>query len=331
MIEFRLSIDALGNTRFAYSPLGEIAGSLRALGAGQVGYAMQPWLREVRGRVGSVDMDLLGAVAPPGLFAPNFLFTWSTDPKITIKDQLDQLAALPVEVIKRDLAVVWRGGPFPPRLTTLLDHDPASVGSQLADALWRYWVTMIAPYWSRIRAVVDDDVSHRVGRLLGGGLYDLLADLHPEVALHGATLAIDKPHHADAVYADAELTLIPSVFVWPNLIIGHDTPGHFELIYAARGVARVWETSGAETGDDVLGALVGRTRASILRRLVVPMATTHLARELGQSPATVSAHLSVLRRSGLLTTRRSGRLVLYWRTPLAASIVAAAEEQESTG
>lgn len=331
MIEFRLSVDALGNTRFAYSPLGELAGSLRSLGAGQPGYAMQPWLREVRGRVGSIDLDLLGAVAPPGAFAPNFLFLWSTDPKVTIKDQLEELAALPADVFSRDLAKVWRDRPLPARLSAMLGRDASSVGPQLADALWRYWETMIAPYWSRIRAVVDDDVSYRVGKLLGGGLYDLLADLHPEVTLRGATLAIDKPHHQDAVYSDAELTLIPSVFVWPNLIIGHDTPGHFELIYAARGVARVWETSGAEIGDDVLGALLGRTRASILARLAIPMATTHLARELGQSPATVSAHLSVLRRSGLLTTRRSGRLVLYRRTPLATSIVAAAEQQEGAG
>src|SRR5829696_9852475 len=34
MIEFHLSVDALGKTRFAYSPLGEVASSLRLLGEG---------------------------------------------------------------------------------------------------------------------------------------------------------------------------------------------------------------------------------------------------------------------------------------------------------
>jgi len=53
------------------------------------------------------------------------------------------------------------------------------------------------------------------------------------------------------------------------------------------------------------------------------MSTTDLAGQLGQSSAAVSEHLAVLRRSGLVTSWRSGRRVLYQRTPLATSIVAA--------
>src|SRR5688572_1743998 len=49
MIEFHLSVDALGKTRFAYSPLGEVASSLRLLGEGRHAYVMMPWLRDVRG------------------------------------------------------------------------------------------------------------------------------------------------------------------------------------------------------------------------------------------------------------------------------------------
>ena len=35
MIEFQLSVDALGKTRFAYSPLAEVASSLRLVGEGR--------------------------------------------------------------------------------------------------------------------------------------------------------------------------------------------------------------------------------------------------------------------------------------------------------
>jgi hypothetical protein len=72
MIEFHLSVDALGKTRFAYSPLAEVASSLRLLGEGRHAYVMMPWLRDVRGPLQSLDCDLLRALAPPGRWAPEF-------------------------------------------------------------------------------------------------------------------------------------------------------------------------------------------------------------------------------------------------------------------
>jgi DNA-binding transcriptional ArsR family regulator len=46
------------------------------------------------------------------------------------------------------------------------------------------------------------------------------------------------------------------------------------------------------------------------------------ARELSLSGATISVHLSMLKRCGMVTSWRSGRRVLYQRTPLASSILA---------
>jgi len=103
------------------------------------------------------------------------------------------------------------------------------------------------------------------------------------------------------------------------------------VIYAARGAGRVWECGPDAETADALGALLGRTRATILTRLAIPLSTTQLARELEQSPATISQHLSILRRNGLLTSWRSGRSVLYRRTPLASSFVAMSESESGTG
>jgi DNA-binding transcriptional ArsR family regulator len=173
--------------------------------------------------------------------------------------------------------------------------------------------------------VLEDDVSYRATRSLSGGLFELLADIHPEVSLSGSVLMIDKPHHASATYSGTELTLTPSVFVWPQLVVSHSRPNAFELTYAARGVGRVWEGLHREKSEDSpLAALLGRTRSAILTRLTIPMSTTQLARELGQSPGSVSQHLSILRDSGMLVSWRSGRSVLYRRTPLAESIIAVA-------
>ncbi|MGW1873749.1 ArsR/SmtB family transcription factor [Streptomyces sp. NPDC001975] len=50
--------------------------------------------------------------------------------------------------------------------------------------------------------------------------------------------------------------------------------------------------------------------------LAQPAGTTELAQRLGVSPGTVSQHLGVLHRAGLVTRARHGHLVLYLRSPL---------------
>lgn len=122
------------------------------------------------------------------------------------------------------------------------------------------------------------------------------------------------------------------MFAWPNLLIGHEGPNEFTLTYPARGVARAWEgLPHAQCVLDDLTTLVGRTRAVLLHRLETPSTTTDLARELSQSPGTVSRHLSVLRRNGLLKSWRAGRRVLYRRTPLATSVIDASRASDVHG
>jgi biotin operon repressor len=72
-----------------------------------------------------------------------------------------------------------------------------------------------------------------------------------------------------------------------------------------------------------LAALLGRTRAAILRSVTLLRSTSDLAAELNQSTAAITAHLGELRRSGLVTSWRAGRRVLYQRTPLASGVLVA--------
>ena len=65
---------------------------------------------------------------------------------------------------------------------------------------------------------------------------------------------------------------------------------------------------------------------SIFRSTSVPRTTTDLARELHLSGATVSVHLSTVKRCGMVISRRSGQRVFYQRTPPAASILTAASD-----
>lgn len=168
-------------------------------------------------------------------------------------------------------------------------------------------------------------MAYRAARLAGGGIEAMLADLHPEVELRGHAIQIAKPHHScKHDLSGAGLLLVPCAFAWPHLIVGAGgSPPH--LTYGARGAGTLWPSAACRAPDshDVLGELLGRSRAAVLISIALPRCTTDLARELSQSPPAISAHLSVLRRSGLATSWRSGRRVLYQQTPLATSIITA--------
>ncbi|MDX2935205.1 ArsR/SmtB family transcription factor [Streptomyces ipomoeae] len=63
-----------------------------------------------------------------------------------------------------------------------------------------------------------------------------------------------------------------------------------------------------------MARLLGPTRAGLLAALARPASTAQLAARHFLSPATVSYHLGVLHRAGLVARARSGRSVLYRRT-----------------
>lgn len=94
------------------------------------------------------------------------------------------------------------------------------------------------------------------------------------------------------------------------------------MIYRARGTAALWDEQETVPRPDALTALVGRSRARLLLALDAPASTSHLARSLAMTPGAVGDHLAILRGAGLLVRARSGRSVLYRRTPLGEALVA---------
>jgi DNA-binding transcriptional ArsR family regulator len=317
-----MSAADLRRTRFAYSPLAEVAESLHMIASGRIHFLHRAWFAMVREHLHRVDMRLLAAIVPPRRFIADFLFTDASDTATTIEDQLRVVAVMPATALRRDMEEVWQGEPMPAAVRQIV-ADPAGPG-RVADTLWRYWSVALEPHWRSMRAILDEDVAFRATELTKGGVGAMLAGLHESVSVVGDVLHIDKPVAAREDLAGAGLRLVPSVFVWPRVIFAISESGPCTLTYAARGVGNLWSHPDAAMAyEDPLAALIGRSRAAILCNLAVPMTTTELAIKLGQSAPAVSQHLSVLRRSSLATSWRAGRRVLYRRTALADSIVAA--------
>ena len=292
------------------------------IASGRIQFLHRAWFARVREDLRGVDMRLLAGIVPPRPFIADFLFTGAFDTAATIEDQLKRVAVMPLRQLRGELEQVWQGEPMPALVQKIVD-DPAGPG-RVADALWRYWSVAVEPHWRSMRAILDEDVAFRATELTKGGVGAMLAGLHESVTVVGDVLHINKPVTAQEDLAGVGLVLVPSVFVWPKVIFAISESGPCTLTYAARGVGNLWsQTEAAATYEDPLAALIGRSRAAILTSLALPMTTTELAIKLGQSAPAVSQHLAVLRRSSLATSWRAGRRVLYRRTALADSIVAA--------
>lgn len=75
-----------------------------------------------------------------------------------------------------------------------------------------------------------------------------------------------------------------------------------------------------------LDALMGHTRANVLRAIHIGQTTTQLGRSLNISAASASRHTAVLREAGLITSHRQLSAVLRTLTPLGTALL----EQDRT-
>lgn len=318
-----MSVADIGRTRFAYSPLTECGESLYMLSSGRIHPLYRDWYDDVRPRLRRTDLDLLLAVTPATGWIGSFYLHWAMSPATTIDDQLARLAELPAGFLRDKLQRVWNGAPVPARAAELFG---AGGPRRLAEAIREYWTVAIEPHWPVVRGVLDDDVHHRARTLAQSGLDTLLSGLHADISMADEIMRIGEKgfdDRDDDAMNGAGMLLVPSVFAWPNVVFAIEDGGPARLIYPARGIGTLWSTKREAPNDEALGALFGRSRAEILLALETPRSTTELAMLLGQTPASVSQHLSVLRRGAMAISWRAGRRVLYLRTELAGSIVQA--------
>ena len=165
---------------------------------------------------------------------------------------------------------------------------------------------------------------YRAGQLASRGGAAALTGLHADLSWRQGRIELSRLAADDgADLGGRGLLFIPSVFAWPRLALSLDPPWPPALIYPARGVSALWEQPGRTGPGTALHRLLGGSRAAILLALEDPASTTQLAATLGQSLGGIGDHLAVLREAGLVAGARSGRSVLYRRTPVGDALAAA--------
>ncbi len=313
MLVIRFGRADLANVRFAISPLLEVHTSVRALEDPASRALHLPWIRFAQDQVGARDLELLRALQPRDAYTPDFVHPPPSSPLARIEDELSEMLATPAGRIRSEIRFAYGRAAVPAVLRPFIDRPDAAV-AELADVIRGYWEKLLAPYWERLRMLLEGDVLYRAREIADGGETLLFSDLHPEAWFEDGTLKIEKPFEERVALDGRGLLLVPSAFVWPRLSAITEPPWQPTLIYPARGVGTLWEL-GAPVTAKALAALLGNRRAAVLTALDSPRSTTEIAQRLGLSPASVSQHLAVLRATGLVHANRVKRVVLYAGTP----------------
>lgn len=322
MLTLRFTIEDLLRVRFAPepAPLIESGLALAVLHAGSHEPSLAHWRGRTMTGLSTRSGSAVGRVAellrPDGL-GPTFL-----DPPIAdLSEALDKVSTVSRQQTTAELERLWQGRSRPDGAwRAAVEHHEAPAWRELVASLAECWRALLEAWWPRLREGYAGDVAWRGRVQQEQGLRAMLAGLVPGAAWSGADLRLPGPRTATVEVGGAGLTLMPSL-LWRGVPLRSRHPdGSLLLVYSALTPLPLLPEP--DRGADPLAGLLGATRARALHVLADPHTTTGLARTLGVSAGSASAHAKTLRAAGLVATVREGKEVRHTCTQLGRLLLA---------
>ena len=314
MLRYVVNDQDVAAVRFGISPLSELGLSLRAIREPSWFPLQLPWLARTEQARAGLDHEALMALIDERSWTPDFLNPRPDSPLTRLDDELAALAETPAEVFRRDLEGVH--GFVPP---VFAGSSRVALG-RIVRALTELWDACFAPYWPRMRAVLEADVVYRGRQIAQGGLHGMLNGLSATIDYSDGVVAVRLRDPRDRLQRiDGNgLTLVPTMFTRrASAPVGTGQP---MIMYPARGQGALWEAERV-ANPAAVAAILGETRASLLAALGDPASSTELGVRFGVTASAVNQHLRALRDAGLLVSTRYGHSVLYLRSELGTALL----------
>ncbi|QFQ96060.1 winged helix-turn-helix transcriptional regulator [Streptomyces phaeolivaceus] len=260
--------------------------------------------------------EVLLPLYPRGSYFPDFLTPGAAAEGL--QAGLEAILSAPRSLVQHEIGMLARVRSVPSWTRRLADTETRG---QLVETIRVYHGIALLPHRDLMQAHHDADRSLRARALLDDGTGGLLAGLGPCIRWLRPTLEVDYPVDRDLHLRGRGLTLIPSYFCrgTPVALADPDLPP--VLVYPLRHQDPDDGHTGAPASPTPLRALIGATRAAILRASATGATTGELARLAGVSAASATRHTTVLRNSGLLLSRRHGPSVLHTLTPAGTTLL----------
>ncbi|QWF85960.1 ArsR/SmtB family transcription factor [Amycolatopsis sp. CA-230715] len=217
------------------------------------------------------------------------------------------------------------GRPVPDLLWLLERRRDASPSKQLNTVL-AFCRVAVLPHWSRLHGQLETDRETRGRLAISGGVEAVLGALHPRVRWNAPALELPDEPDGEIRLDGKGLLLCPSAFLsgtGPVVLRAEKESGMPVIAFPAQvDLAALTDPGGeSEPNEQVLGALVGATRAAALFALTESCTTGALSQRLGISLAGASKHATVLRKAGLVTTTRNRNTALHTLTSLGVALM----------
>ncbi|GAA4876336.1 winged helix-turn-helix domain-containing protein [Kitasatospora terrestris] len=326
MLRLHLTAADIGRTRLTL--LGPLAETQLALSTAQhrgEDDLLGGWRRRVRSQLHGEARELAVGIAHPA--GPLDLLTVA-GPADRLDDGLDRLTARR-GLIAAEIADAPDGlRARIPRFVAGAARGEAQATASLTAAFRTAHRVSVAPHWDRIERVLTAERAAKATEMVTGGTDALLGSLHPGVRWRPPVLEVDyRPHtpgRTDIHLCGQGLLLAPSALARSiHLYLPLHEDEQLLLVYPVLrdtlAAARVLTADAP--GGRALDALIGTTRAAVLRTADGGTTTGDLARRLGISAGGASQHATVLRDAGLLHSHRLGRRIQHTLTPLGEALL----------
>jgi DNA-binding transcriptional ArsR family regulator len=302
-------------------PMWEVISSVQVLQHAEGGLSIAPWRRRARERMCQdkrlrAAVETLITVAPHSAYFPDFL-----TPTLDVPDLgtgVEAVLSTPTSRLREEVGRLQpASGPAATWLEELGCGKTAAL-RHLREALRVYFDAVVEPHLPTIEGGLRSECAGGVQRYLRAGPEGLLRWLGPQTTWEPPVLTVDYPLDRDLYLGGRGLVLIPSYFCLFHPVALAEPSLSQVLVLPMRDEFRLLAGNG-DGGH--LGALLGATRAEILRSVVDGSSTTRLARLTGVAAATVSHHTGVLRNAGLITTDRHENFATHLITPLGLQLL----------
>ncbi|MFF3691606.1 ArsR/SmtB family transcription factor [Streptomyces sp. NPDC002187] len=275
------------------------------------------WRRRVRAAANPAFRQLLEIARPWG-YSPDFLTPTRGD--AGLEAQIDMVCSTPRGRVRAEISHLACEAPVSTEVAALAGGDAATM-RRLGEAMSRYYQQALLPYRQAMTALISADRDQRSRSVLSGGVDGLLATLHPRVVWQSPVLQVPIYVNQDVYLQGRGLVLVPSLFlrIQPLSLMDPSLPP--VLVYPVAPSLGWLRSGGAAETRGSVSALIGGTRAAVLASAVRGGTTSELAARLNIAPPVVSRHATVLRRAGLLESRRRGGSVLHRATALGLAVL----------
>ncbi|MEU7204428.1 winged helix-turn-helix domain-containing protein [Streptomyces sp. NPDC045470] len=314
MIRIHFTAADFARVRFAPrpAPLQEMNTAFLKLACGDDPLLFGHWRQRLLRSLPRTTLPLRDLV--PAGQAPSFLDVFSD----SLTEGLDSVRATRQDLIRSELRRVYEGSgsPPPPWLRDLYRGD-SDARSFLRRAQQAAFETALRPVWPLVQDLHRDEFTRHALTAAEHGTATALTRLVGTSRLNGTTWELPAPATRNITLNGRGVLLLPT-FHWTGHPLLGDHPDQPVTVTYPAGPGLPLTPTGTTDPTAALSAVLGRTRATILTLLTEPHSTSALARRLGLSNPTASAHTAALRAAGLLTTTRAGRSVLHRRTEVGA-------------